>query len=205
MKIFDLDDATLHGKDWDPLVKEFMGRVQKYCVKHGSLWDSTHMLRDFGTTDKKPKPSVPYVQLAAIIGHSTDSSALKMVKDDFYTFVQKNPNSNKGIRQPELDRPGNPTPTYEFSSNAEVENFLGYCQTDLARLCLSIYKTNQDLSTGALSMVPWMDFTRHWTDDQLFTELGYAKGHPIREYAKKFLPDYHGLYTNASGVVNKTY
>jgi hypothetical protein len=41
-----------------------------------------------------------------------------------------------------------------------------------------------------------MDFTRSWNDDQLFTLLGYPKGHPIREYAKRFLPDFHNLYPN---------
>jgi hypothetical protein len=41
-----------------------------------------------------------------------------------------------------------------------------------------------------------MDFTRSWTDDELFSELGYPEGYAIREYAKKFLPDYHNIYPN---------
>jgi len=191
-EVLSIDDITLHGSDWDPTVKEFMGRVHTYCTSHSSLWDPNHMIRDFGTSDKKPDTSKYYAQLAAIRGHV---SAESMVQGDFYTFVQKDPENNRGVRQPDLGRAGNPTPTYSFLSSREVDNFLNYCQTDFARMCLALTKIGQNLATGELALVPWMDFTRSWTDAQLFTALGYAKGHPIREYAKKFLPDFHGIYT----------
>ena len=83
---------------------------------------------------------------------------------------------------------------FGFGSTKEQDNFLGYLQTDFARLCVSLLKTNQDLDQGQLTPVPWLDFTRPWDDDQLFTMLGYPRGHAIREYAKRFLPDYHNIY-----------
>jgi hypothetical protein len=60
-----------------------------------------------------------------------------------------------------------------------------------------LLKISSDLVDGkVLSIVPWLDFTKTWDDNKLFTMLGYPKGHAIREYAKKFLPDYHNIYPN---------
>ena len=182
--ISSIEDITLHGKDWDPVVKEFMGRVQKLCAKNGSL--GGHY------TEPSAVPQGAHViQLAAIIGHWTASSALKMVKDDFYTFLQKDPAANIGIRK-DNDR----MPAIIMGSTHEVTSILDYLQTDFARMCLALIKTSQRLESSDTQMVPWLDFTRSWSDNQLFSMLGYPKGHPIREYAKRFLPDYHGIYPN---------
>lgn len=187
-KVTGTEEVTLHGESWRTCVKEFFEKMQGECATRGNLWNKR-------ITGWSPTTSNA-VQLAAIIGHWTASSDLKMVKDDFYTFVQKNPGANKGIRQGDPSRAGNPTPTYKFSNPSEQDNFISYLQTDFARLCLSLLKTNQNLATGSLALVPWMDFTRSWTDDDLFSGFGYPPGHPIREYAKKFIPDYHNLYPN---------
>ena len=182
--ISSIEDITLHGEDWDPVVKEFMGRVQKLCAKNGSL--------ESNYTEPSAVPQGAHViQLAAIIGHCTASSALKMVKDDFYTFLQKDPAANIGIRK-DSDR----MPAIFLGSAQEVPNVVYYLQTDFARLCLALIKTSARLNTGELSLVPWLDFTRSWSDAQLFSMLGYPPGHPIREYAKRFLPDYHNIYPN---------
>jgi len=185
-EVFDIDDITVHGKDWDPTVKEFMGRVRKFIERHGSLDDNY-------TSALKVSKEKQYVQLARIRGHvATDT----MIQDDFYTFVQKNPENNMGIRKID-DGKIHINPTYSFNSKKEQNNFLRYAQLDFPRLCLSILKIKGDLvDGGVLSIVPWLDFTQEWDDDKLFTMLGYPKGHAIREYAKKFLPDYHGIYPN---------
>ena len=189
--ISSIDDITLHGEGWDPTVKEFMGRVQKLCAKNGSLQDH----KSGGAATQYPiqlaRVTGHVIQLAATIGNWTASSALKMVKDDFYTFLQKDPAANIGIRK-DNDR----MPTITMGSALEVTSIIAYLQTDFARLCVSLLKTTQNLDTGELSMVPWMDFTRGWTDDDLFSNLGYYRGHPIREYARTFLPDYHNIYPN---------
>ena len=179
-EVFDIDDITVHGKYWDPTVKEFMGRVRKFLDKNGSLLD--HVVR---TSTCKHKSTC--IQMAGIRGHvATDT----MIQDDFYTFVQKAPENNKGIRKPD-DR------MIVFdTTQSEQENFLKYLQTDFSRLCLSLLKIKSDLDRGELAVVPWLDFTKAWDDDKLFTMLGYPKGHAIREYSKKFLPDYHGIYPN---------
>lgn len=184
-EVFGLEDITLHGKDWDPDVKEFMGRVRKLCEKNGALVN--HREPDVGKW-----PTLGHaVQLAPMVGNWTASSCLKMVKDDFYTFLQKDPERNK-----RNDATDGRFHTFGFASATEQDNAIGFLQTDFARLCLALLKTSQNSYQGDMAFVPWLDFTRSWNDDQLFSMLGYPRGHNIREYAKRFLPDYHNIYPN---------
>jgi hypothetical protein len=131
-----------------------------------------------------------YCQLAAIIVHWCNNHE-KMFKDDFYTMVMKDSEENKGIRQPKLDRPGNPTPTFMFATKEEVDNFINYLKTDFARFCLSIYKNSQHLSLGEMSLIPYLDFTQEWDDEKLFKYFNVNK--QTQNYIKEFLPDYHGV------------
>lgn len=186
-EVLDINDITLHGSDWDPTVKEFMGRVQRLCAQNDSL--GSNVVAQDKSTSQFP------VQLAAVRGHEYHGPE-KMVQDDFYTFVMKNPDGNRGVRKADV-KSGNITPVLEFTSIKEQDNFLDYLQTDFARMCLALLKIKQHLyGGGEMSLVPWLDFTRSWDDDQLFTMLGYPRGHAIREYAKRFLPDYHNIYPN---------
>jgi hypothetical protein len=157
--------------------------MQEVCAGGNSLQD--HYRTGAASSAEYP------VQLANIRGHVNGSSTTCQVKEDFYTIVQANPHANKGLRSQ------NPRQLIvDFSSALEQDNFLHYGQKDFTRLCVSLLKTNQDLDQGQLSLVPWMDFSHQWTDDELFSHFGYPPGHPLREYAKSFLPDYHNLYPN---------
>ena len=184
------NDITIHGSIWDPLVKDFQNTVKAYISIHKNLLDNDQ--KDI--TERKGKY---YVQLASVIGHSSHNKNI-MIKEDFYTMVMDSPEDNKGIRKKSSnsDTEKRLPPIFELESEIEQNNFILYLQTDFARLCLSLRKTAAAIARGELSLVPWMDFTRSWTDDELFSELGYHKGHAIREYAKKFLPDYHNIYPN---------
>jgi len=185
-EVLDINDITVHGKNWDPTVKEFMGRVIKYIAKNGSLDDN------YTSAMTAPKGKY-YIQIANIRGHVATET---MTQDDFYTFIQKEPENNKGIRKMDDGNQANVLPIFSFESEKDSILFLNYFQTDFARLCLSLTKIKSHLVRGELRLVPWLDFTKEWDDDKLFTMLGYPRGHAIREYAKKFLPDYHNIYPN---------
>jgi site-specific DNA-methyltransferase (adenine-specific) len=114
-----------------------------------------------------------------------------MVLDDFYTMVMKNSDDNKGIRQPNLNKPGNPTPTFEFNTEAERDNFINYLKTDFARFCLSLLKNNGHLSSGEMELIPWLDFTEEWDDDKLFKKFNVSQD--LQDYIRDFLPDFHGI------------
>lgn len=186
-EVFDIDDITIHGKNWDPTVKEFLGRVRKFIVKNGSLWknriDTLKIDQPIKDGDSENKWAL---NPARIRGHvATDT----MIAKDFYTFVGNNAADFTGIRK--LARGS----AFVFTSKHERNNFHSYLKTDFSRLCLSLVKIKADIE-GEYRLVPWLDFSQEWTDDKLFSLLGYPKGHALREYAKTFLPDYHGIYTN---------
>ena len=185
MKASDLSEITLHGQAWRTCMKGFFQDMQSECTKRGSIQGS--LRHSFDSSN-----SLASVQIAAIRGHE-GYGPNGMVKDDFYTFVQKDPEVNRGIRS--TDRQGTRT-VLQVPGVLEQSNLLRYLQTDFARLCLSLLKLSQNLVTSEAALVPWMDFSRSWTDDELFSEFGYPPGHPLREYAKAFLPDYHNLYPN---------
>ena len=180
-------DVTIHGRAWNPLIKDFMDKVSILCEKNGSV---VAQLIHCKTVESKKFQ----IQLAKIRGNVNTENEI-MFQDDMYTILQKDISQNTGVRNKE-DLPIDKT-VLQIGSKKEQENLLNYLASDFSRFCLSLLKTNQNLTCGqSLSIVPWMDFTRSWTDDELFSELGYHKGHAIREYAKKFLPDYHNIYPN---------
>ena len=43
-----------------------------------------------------------------------------------------------------------------------------YFKTKFVRFSISIYKLNQNLHRGELMAVPYMDFSKEWTDEKLF-------------------------------------
>ena len=180
-----VNDITKFGKDWFILVKPLFKVIEKYVVSHGSVWD--HNVRQL--TDGKH-----YCQLSAMMGTAVDSHDMKyrgkMVKDDFYSLTRTT-SSNKGADPRKLNKPGNPVPTFEFSSDIEVDNFLCYLNTDFARFCLSLLKNNLNVSVGEMELIPWLDFTQAWDDEKLFAHFDIDQA--TQNYIRSFLPDYYGI------------
>ena len=171
-----LNEVTKFGKDWK-LVKPFF----KIMKTKESVWSHNVKKLTYGKH---------YCQLAAIMGnHGKDKS--RLVKDDFYTLTIRGSEENKGIRQPNLDRPGNPTPTFEFDTEKERDNFLSYLNTDFARFCLALLKNNNNTSVGEMELIPWLDFTEEWNDEKLFKHFDVNKD--LQDYIRSFLPDYYGI------------
>ena len=177
-----LSQINKFGQNWDSLVKIFFEKLEKHIHIHKSVWD--YNVKDL-------TPNYFYCQFAAIIGnHSKNPNTL--IKDDFYTMLMKDSNKNKGIRQFDLHRKNNPTPTFEFATEKELDNFIGYCKTDFARFCLALFKDGQNLSGGgAMEMIPWLDFTEEWDDDKLFAKFNVSQD--LQDYIREFLPDYYGI------------
>ena len=176
----DIFDITKFGKAWQTLVKPFFNEIKNYCSVNKSVWDY-----NVTTVDN----SKFHCQLAAILGNCSKNDNL--IRDDFYSPIIKNSDANKGIRQPNLNRPGNPTPTFEFSTESERDNFIKYMKTDFARFCISLLKNNNNLAVGEMELVPWLDFTEEWDDDKLFAKFNVSQ--ELQDYIREFLPDYYGI------------
>ena len=178
-------DITKFGYDWFTIIKPFMNKVKDL----DNIWN--HNV----TTINNNKF---YCQLAAIRGDVFRKSSKvvtnKILQNNFYTMLMKDTNGNKGIRQPNLNRPGNATPTFEFNTELERDNFISYLKTDFARFCLAIYKNGQNLSLGELSLIPMLDFTQEWDDKKLYKHFNIDK--KTQEYITNFLPDYHNIRSN---------
>jgi site-specific DNA-methyltransferase (adenine-specific) len=115
----------------------------------------------------------------------------KILKDDFYTMLMQDSEGNKGIRQPNLHKPGGATPTFRFTTEKERDNFINYLKTNFARMALSLYKNGQHLENGEMSLIPYLDFTQEWNDEKLFKKFNVSQ--ELQDYIREFLPDYHGI------------
>jgi hypothetical protein len=176
-----INEITKFSSDWEQIVKPFWIRISGSVAQNGSIWSRNTKMID---------PKLNYCQLAAIIGHTSKDPSVP-VKGDFYTLTGRELSLNKGIRQPNLNRPGNPTPTFGFSSVEERDNFLDYVNTDFARFCLAILKNGKNAAVGEMDLIPWMDFTQPWNDEKLFAYFDIDQ--KTQDYIRSFLPDYYGI------------
>ena len=123
--------------------------------------------RDYnGTHTYNTKPFE--VGFSPIRGHE-DYQDNRMVKDDFFTFLQKqNPEKHIGITTHYKLKFG-------FDTLDECNNFVSYLKSNFARFCVSIYKTAQTFHGGELEIVPYLDFTQEWTDEKLYKEFNLTQ------------------------------
>lgn len=57
---------------------------------------------------------------------------------------------------------------FSFATEEEAMNFLRFVTSKLAMAGCAINKINQHLENYELSAIPWLDFTKHWTDEMLY-------------------------------------
>jgi hypothetical protein len=190
-----IDDITKFGSQWESVVKPFLSKIKHTITNNGHVWSHNQIKIKSNISEDDIKNT--YCQLAAIRGNvnTRDKNNLNITTDDFYTMTIGTDDSNKGVRERRLDKPGGHTPTFCFKTEVERNNFLFYLNTDFARFCLSLYKIGQHLENGELEIVPWFDFTEGWDDDKLFSHLDIDKD--TQTYIRDFLPDYYGIRNNS--------
>jgi hypothetical protein len=182
-KVESLEDVTKFGDKWSTLVKPFQISIKKWCLENTNVWQ--HNMNEI---DEK----LFNCQISSIRGTPNRSkNSTKMVLDDFYTLILKNPDDCKGIRIKDIHKPGNIIPIFGFLSENERDNFVKYLCTDFARFCLALLKNNPATSLGEMELIPWLDFTEAWDDDKLFKKFNVSK--ELQGYIKEFLPDFHGI------------
>lgn len=92
-------------------------------------------------------------------------------------------------------------PMWYFGTKKELDNFIKYLKTKSARFLLSLIKHSSELNTTKFTrIIPWMDFTKEWTDEKLIKEFGIDE--ELWDYIDKFIPDYYEDYrTTARGNI----
>lgn len=64
---------------------------------------------------------------------------------------------------------------YSSNDKNECENVLSYMQTKFFRFMVMLVKTTQDAPKRVYQLVPMQDFSRPWTDEQLYAKYGLSK------------------------------
>ncbi len=59
-----------------------------------------------------------------------------------------------------------------FNSKAETQNVISYIQTKFFRFLVSLRKISQDATQKVYSFVPVQDFSKPWTDEELYEKYG---------------------------------
>jgi hypothetical protein len=85
------------------------------------------------------------------------------------------------ISTPFLGEPGSiSSETYlcigPFDSQAEAESLLSYLSCRLTRLLILLHKPSQHVTREVYAFVPTQDWTRRWTDADLYTRYGLSTG-----------------------------
>lgn len=204
IKFSNLDEITIHKDNWK-YIKQLIEKLNAYIKDYGSF-EQKRISAIEALSFYKDKA---FVQISFIRNCKMNEGAfftlfnLKLLEPKIAKKGAAHPSTGKTKEEliknaiPRSISKGTPTEiVYIFNSEKEKENFLKTIETDFMRLCLSILKINGNLGSQELNFIPWLDFSKSWTDNELFSFFGFEKGHPLREYSKTFLPDYHNIYPN---------
>lgn len=61
-----------------------------------------------------------------------------------------------------------------FDSKAEAESVLSYLSCRLTRLLILLHKPSQDTTRKVYTFVPIQEWTRRWTDEDLYAKYGIS-------------------------------
>jgi hypothetical protein len=121
-----------------------------------------------------------YVNISQIRGNVNLNSDIYMVQNDFYTIIPKDIIvKNKNDKHM----------FFSFKTKNEANNLINYLKSNFTRFCLSIYKNNSQLDRGELELIPWLDFSREWTDEDLIKEFELTSEEV--EFINKHIPKYY--------------
>ena len=127
----------------------------------------------------KYKDGIYYANIAQHRGNHTKDGK-KLYKSDFYTIFTKDD-------KPSLEKTKHLW--YGFNSENECLNFIKYLKTNTARFFLSIYKNNSQVCRGELEIIPWLDFTKEWTDEKLYKHFDISEEEI--KFIEKNIPKYY--------------
>lgn len=150
-------------------------------VYHGIRCKIMNMCDKNGTLYSASKQAGEKAMLPKVRGHAG--------KKDFNTFIpskterEKIKNKNKNYTFGEHDF-GVSIPNAD-----SIENFYNYLETDFARFCLALSKMDINLTGGELKTVPLVDFTKTYTDTELYKMAGLCE-EEIKTI-QQIIPDYY--------------
>lgn len=146
------------------MYESIVSKFTKVCEDNGSV--GSNMSKD---------ESLDSVFISKVRGNVGTSDFFTIVpKQDNREHYAENKNTDFGLRIPV----------------SQSENFYNYCESYVARMGLAILKFNSNLANGELNLVPMFDFSRTYTDEELYQLVGLTDEEI--NAIENFLPDYYG-------------
>ena len=62
-----------------------------------------------------------------------------------------------------------------FESELEAQNLISYLKTKLVRFLVAQLSFSQDITKDRFSFVPLQDFSKSWTDEELYAKYGLTE------------------------------
>ena len=103
-----------------------------------------------------------------------------MFTDDFYTFI---PRALKSSDKKEK------VLFFGFENEKNAIKFIDYLQTKFARFCLALVKCNSQLARGEMCLVPWLDFSKKYSDSDLKTAFNITDKE--WKFIESVIPNYY--------------
>ena len=177
-EINSFDELTLWGarKEFFSFKKKMAEEVRSI----GSLHSEGNVLGSRAIPQIN-NPESYFVEFTPIRGNISNESN-NIHKDDFFTIIR----SDLRVKR---HTPVRFLIWFEFLTESEANNFIGYLKTDFARMCLALSKTNTTLFNGELKSIPWMDFTQEWTDEKLYSKFNITEEE--QSFIKEIIKPYY--------------
>ena len=141
---------------------------------------------DLGKSSSK---GIPCLSKGKVIKYAAKKDVTKNEKyiDSWKVCAPKAAGGSKGSRRSTIplnqifliDKGTITTETYNvidvFKTKSEAENFITYLKTDFSRYLVGLRKITQDLPPDRWNWVPYLDFKKVWTDEELCKLFGISK------------------------------
>ena len=150
----------------------FIDKLASYLAENP---DTVSKHRELG------KGSSYVVELAKIRGHISETNKDIYSNPDFATMVTKGHLPRTSVSDPAKQH-------FWFASEREAVHFIDYLKTTFARLCLYINKFGLHIDSHSMDYIPWLDFAKRWTEEELFGMIG-AECPNLSD--PSLLPDYY--------------
>jgi site-specific DNA-methyltransferase (adenine-specific) len=185
-KILDINDINKYNTDEYISIKDKIITISHNCNVWGNMRFNTNKPRNskkisISKRDSYVSNNPDYViNLGRIRGHVNIGQGTNMLKNDFYTIIEKGLIVEKDVNKHMF---------LNFPTELEANNCLKYFKTKIFMFCLSIFKNKSDIDCGELTLVPWLDFSQEWTDEKLIKEFNLTEEEVA--FIEKVIPTYY--------------
>ncbi len=161
----DINRINKYGNN--PLYFSIKEKISKFIEKNGSFLDIKNRIGSF------------YINFSQIRGNVNYNDPNLFDSPDFFTFVPNNLTISK-IKEKAF--------SIGDKTEKESKNRLSYLRLKIPRFCLSIYKIHNNIDRGELAIIPDLDFTKSYTDQDLKKIFGFS--HEEWVFIDKNIPEY---------------